>query len=54
MSSTLLINPFISGQSIWDRWLQREGALAIMKITDDKDKAKYLLQYVGDDAYNAL
>ncbi|XP_014215753.1 uncharacterized protein LOC106644646, partial [Copidosoma floridanum] len=46
---------FVPGESKWERWLQRfKGALAIMKVTDDKLKATYLLYYVGDKAYDVL
>ena len=55
MSANLFITPFTPGESQWERWLQRtEGALAIMKITDTTEKARYLLLYIGETAYNAL
>ena len=54
-SANLQITPFVPGESIWVRWLQRlEGALAIMKITEETEKAQYLLHYIGDAAYDAL
>ncbi|XP_014214070.1 uncharacterized protein LOC106643440 [Copidosoma floridanum] len=46
---------FVPGESKWERWLRRfEGALAIMKVTDDKLKATYLLHYVGEKAHDVL
>lgn len=52
--STLNVSAFVPGTLNWDRWLQRlETSFTIIK-TAAKEKAAYLLHFIGEEAFNTL
>lgn len=54
ISGLLNFTSFSPGEITWTRWVNKfNGALKLANVKDE-DKHQYLLQYIGDKAYNAL